>query len=112
VLLTQGPTVRLSDLPRTISGLDRAHGARVRRPAEGGAAFAPDLLDRRLRDARRAVTEAFERAYLVRLLEETGGRVGEAARRAGIHERSLFELMRKHDVHKESFRALAASNRR
>ena len=48
--------------------------------------------------------EAFERTYLSRLLERTGGRVGETARLAGISERSLYDLMRRSGLRKEDFR--------
>jgi len=53
---------------------------------------------------RRAATAAFEEAYLTRLLGETRGRVGAAARRAGVSPRSLNELMRRTGVKKEDFR--------
>jgi DNA-binding NtrC family response regulator len=111
VLLAQGPQVHLADLPRTISGLDRRPEASRRIPRGAAASFSPETLRQPLRQARRAVTEAFERAYLDRLLDETGGRVGTAAQKAGIHERSLFDLMRKHDVHKETFRPSPSRNR-
>jgi DNA-binding NtrC family response regulator len=112
VLLSQGPHVRLADLPRTISGLDRGRGVAARGPRERAAAFSAEILGQPLRDARRAVTDVFERDYLTRLLEQTSGRVGEAARQAGIHERSLFDLMRKHGIRKETFRATGERDRR
>lgn len=58
-----------------------------------------------------AVTE-FERTYLSRLLRETGGRVGETARRAGVSERSLYELMRGAGLDKADFRGTPNGNRR
>ncbi len=38
------------------------------------------------------------------LLRATRGRVGEAAKRAGIQERSLYERMKKLGLRKEDFR--------
>jgi DNA-binding NtrC family response regulator len=37
------------------------------------------------------------------MLRATGGRVGQAARRAGMDPRSLFEKMRKHGLRKSAF---------
>lgn len=48
--------------------------------------------------------DEYEQEYLRRLLEETGGRVGEAARRAGIDERTLYNKMRRYGLEKERFR--------
>ncbi len=41
------------------------------------------------------VLEAFERAYLSRLLEATAGNVSEAARRSGIHRVHLHQMLKK-----------------
>jgi DNA-binding NtrC family response regulator len=38
------------------------------------------------------------------LLRATGGRIGEAAKRAGIQERSLYEKMKQFGLRKEDFR--------
>jgi DNA-binding NtrC family response regulator len=57
-----------------------------------------------LRVARREEMRRFEKAYLESLLAATGGRIGESSRRAGINERSLYELMRRHGLAKEAFK--------
>jgi DNA-binding NtrC family response regulator len=49
-----------------------------------------------------------ELAYLNDLLERTGGRVGEAARQAGLDPRSLYAKMREHGLRKEDFRTREA----
>ena len=106
VLLGEGPEIGLGDLPEAISGQASALAPAASRPpgmpppAEAQTAW----LDRPLHDAREQVVANFESRYLSHLLRETGGRVGEAARRAGINERSLFELMRRHRLRKEDFR--------
>ncbi|GMV06509.1 MAG: hypothetical protein AMXMBFR53_27850 [Gemmatimonadota bacterium] len=102
VLLSSGPRVTLADLPRSISGAWT--GGDV---ADAGpdAAVAGDLLDLPIREARRVAVARFERAYLARILEESGGRIGETARRAGITERSLYDLMRRADLDKADFKA-------
>lgn len=45
-----------------------------------------------------------ERRYLESVLRSTAGRVGQAARRAGMSERALFEKMRRHQLRKEDYR--------
>ena len=55
------------------------------------------------RDARNKMLEDFERRYLEGLLEETGGRIGETARRAGMSPRSLHQKMKHHGLRKEDF---------
>jgi DNA-binding NtrC family response regulator len=63
-----------------------------------------DLLDAPLPEAREALLERFEREYLARLLQETGGSIGAVARRAGIDERTLYNKMRRYGLRKEAFR--------
>ena len=62
-----------------------------------------------LKTAREQWTAAFERSYLARLLEATGGRIGETAKRAGVNERTLYALMRRHSLRKEDFKGKAPS---
>jgi DNA-binding NtrC family response regulator len=55
-------------------------------------------------EARRQAAAAFERVYLERLLQETQGRIGETAVKAGIDPRSLYAKMRRLGLRKEDFR--------
>lgn len=50
------------------------------------------------------ILSEFEARYFTDLLERSGGRVGVAAKNAGIQERSLFEKMRKLGLRKEDFK--------
>ncbi|MEZ4269241.1 MAG: sigma 54-interacting transcriptional regulator [Myxococcota bacterium] len=50
------------------------------------------------KDAKARLLDTFERRYWLRLLEETEGNVSEAARRGGIHRKSLEYLMKKLDL--------------
>jgi two-component system, NtrC family, response regulator GlrR len=52
-------------------------------------------------EAKREFVDQFEREYVERLLKDCGGNVSEAARRAGKHRRAFWEIMRKHDIHRE-----------
>lgn len=95
-LLCAGSEITPDDLPASVTS-----------GAAAGAAGAEweDLLDLPLGDARDELVERFEREYLERLLREANGSVGEAARRAGIDERTLYGKMRRYGLRKESFRA-------
>ena len=100
VLLSPGPEIGLGDLPRAISSTaSTADVSTVPRPTD-----APAWRGKGLSEARREVVGAFERAYLTDLLQATGGRIGESARRAGLSERALYDLMRRHGLRKEDFK--------
>jgi len=97
-LLCPGDTIELADLPAEI-----AHGgapaATVPAPLHEGPLPA-------WREARDAALERFERDYLAALLRASGGRVGEAARRAGLSARGLYGRLRRHGLRKEDFKYL------
>ena len=50
------------------------------------------------KDAKDRLTEEFEKIYWTRLLAKAGGNISEAARRGGIHRKSLEYLLKKADV--------------
>lgn len=60
------------------------------------------------RTAKARVIENFERGYLERLLAAHGGNVTHAAKAAQKDRRAFFELMRKHQVAPQRFRAAAS----
>ena len=62
------------------------------------------IWDQPWRRVRHHMLHETERFYLIRLLSHTHGRVGEAARKAGLSERGLFEKMKRHGLSKENFR--------
>jgi DNA-binding NtrC family response regulator len=49
--------------------------------------------------------EDVERAYLERLLAGSGGRVGDAARRAGVSRRTLLRKLTRYRIDKRRFRS-------
>ena len=105
ILLCDDTEITLDDLPRSIAGT-------VATPPD--AALAPDSahrlrlpeqwLARPLREVRESFLSDFERQYVEGLLRATGGRIGEAAKRAGLQERSLYEKMKQFGLRKEDFR--------
>jgi len=101
VLLSTGPEIDLADL----RGEEWSGGEQPSEPSSEGPGQAPDpLLERPLAEARREVLDDFERRYLRRLLQDSGGRVGDAAKRAGVNPRSLFALLKRHGLRKEEFK--------
>lgn len=91
VILAPDGTVRVKDLP------DYLHGGVG--PTDPGIRG-----DRRFREAKRSIVEAFERAYLKDLLNRHGGNVTGAAEHAGMLRSALQRLLRKHDLRSADFR--------
>ena len=107
LILCQEEEITLQDLPGNLSGTSESRagteplsGMGRIRTSDGGA-----LLKKPWREARDAVLESFERSYLAGLLRETGGRIGETARRAGMSARSVHEKMKHHGLRKEDYQA-------
>jgi len=107
VLLATGEHLTVKDLPARISRV--VSGSPASSPASGWALdpLPGELLERSLADARRTVVADFESRYLTALLKATGGRIGETAKLAGINQRSLYDLMKKHGLTKDDFKSRA-----
>jgi len=63
-----------------------------------------DWLQKTLPELQKEIMAQVERIYLERVLTKTGGRVGQAARIAGIHPRGLYSKMKQFNLHKEVFK--------
>jgi DNA-binding NtrC family response regulator len=101
-LLSPGPQIGLSDLPPVIG-----EASTVVSPTAGGdghGLLPRDWLSRPLKELRRELLAEVDRRYLGELLRATNGRIGEAAARAGVDERSLYDLLRRYGLRKESFK--------
>ncbi len=109
VLLGSGTRIELADLPPAIVGASSARpGAGPAGAAINGASTpAHSLFDLSWSRARGQALTAFERAYFSKLLERTDGRVGAAARAAGIDPRSLYDKLQRLGLRKEEFRSAA-----
>jgi DNA-binding NtrC family response regulator len=101
LVLKLGEGIALTDLPEEVRGTAPSHDAKYRADRFEGHT---------LREVRERAVLASEQAFIVRLLEETGGRVGLTAKRAGIRPRSLYDKMRQHGLHKEDYRAGRAAS--
>lgn len=56
---------------------------------------------RPFKDAKESLVDAFERAYLERLLARSGGRIAAAAREARLNRQYFYDLLRKHDLYEK-----------
>jgi DNA-binding NtrC family response regulator len=112
VLLADGDEIGTDDLPARIRTDDGSPRGAVS-PFQWRFDSVPDdLLEKPLIEARNEVVSAFESRYLSDLLAATGGRIGEAAERACINERSLYDLMKRRGLKKESFKASSRTQRK
>ena len=108
VLLCAGHEIGLDDLPPSTVGDARRRPGRPPGTGPRGEAW----LDRPLREVREEAVAEVEHAYLAALLGATAGRIDASARRAGLNERSLYALMKRHGLRKETFKRPGAVNRK
>ena len=107
MLLCDGQTICITDLPQSIGRFARegTEEAALLSALDDEAPLDEHWLRYTLPDLTRQLVAQVERAYLKRVLTTTGGRIGQAAQLAGIHERSLFNKMKQHGLRKEEFRS-------
>jgi two-component system response regulator HydG len=86
LLLAQGETITLADLPPELTS------APVAEVGDDGGRY------RRARDA-------WERRWLEELLREAGGSVGKAAELAGLHRSTLYEKLKSHGLAEKDSKA-------
>ncbi len=103
VIMTSAEEIRVEDLPLEIQEV----APPISKELDAGKLDDPDptWLHRAWSEVRREVLEQTELRYLTGVLSATQGRVGEAAKRAGMDPRSLHQKMRKYELRKEDFRA-------
>ena len=99
MLLCKTDEITVQDLPAVLNkGVSPPH------MPNGGYNDLTAWKGKTLAEVQREVNDTVERNYLKMVLRETNGRVGEAARIAGIHLRSLYNKMKRLDLQKEDFR--------
>ncbi|MBK7857156.1 MAG: sigma-54-dependent Fis family transcriptional regulator [Archangiaceae bacterium] len=89
VIMTSSEEVRAEDLPPVMRG-----GAAEKALPEKVASPAP----RSLAELREQWLAPHERAYVQQLLEASGGKVDDAAKRAGVNRVTFYRLMNKHGL--------------
>ena len=95
MLICENDMITTEDLPQSITELQISHETDTQ---------ADEMMDQPLKAAQKSILEKFERNYFTSLLCLTEGRVGEAAKKAGIDTRSLYEKMKKYGLNKKDFR--------
>lgn len=108
ILLCDDNELGVDDLPAAIAATVAPTPAESPRAIGLNTLQIPEpWLDMPLQEVRTAFLSDLERQYVEGLLYATHGRVGEAAKRAGLHERSFYEKMKQFDLRKECFRSPA-----
>jgi DNA-binding NtrC family response regulator len=100
ILLCKTDQIDIVDLPSVFHG-DRFVSESVF-PLKG--AGATEWLNKPLLEVQKDLLGQVERRYLELALEKTRGRVGQAARIAGIHPRGLYNKMKRLGLRKEDFK--------
>ncbi|QGP91029.1 Regulatory protein AtoC [Neomoorella glycerini] len=91
VALTENDFIMPEDLPEQFRSLVRGTGD-DEQATMGGSSFAA---------AKKKWIANFERQYLLRLLEQHGGNISEAARTARMDRKTLYRLLAKHNLKPE-----------
>jgi len=106
MLLCHGDVLTVADLATVGGGLgggtDSIPGGTVD-PARM-IALPKGWADTPWKGTRDRLLHEIEHRYLAELLQATGGRIEEAAKRAGMNSRSIFGKMKAHKLRKEDFR--------
>jgi len=106
MLLSRGDTITVDDLTHCVrSACMVPLLGSASSPVNADALVLPEgWTDQPWRVTRDRIVAEVERRYLSALLTDTHGRIAEAAQRAGMDPRSLFEKMQRHNLRKEDFR--------
>ena len=100
VLLCQTEIISVKDLPYVFHE-PAPYPAQLVLP---GAPHPETWKGKTLPEVRDEIMDQVEREYLSMVLRQTGGRIGEAARIAGIHNRALYNKMKRLGLTKGEFR--------
>jgi len=90
-----------------VIGAESLPAAVVGRTKTAGASAAPTLEDDELEpltEAKRRASSAFEKRYLMRVMEKAKGSVSEAARLAGLDRTNFRRLLQRHGIDAASFK--------
>ena len=102
VLLEPGQEIQPGDIPMGPGGEAPAAAA------EKGAAqfWTDDILEQSYHAARERVIASFERRYLTWLVNRAAGNMSKAARLAGVDRTTLYRLMERHGLQRETITVL------
>ncbi len=101
VLLCRSDTISIDNLPNTFQG----KGSVSQNPPSFNDLGMDSWKDKPLAQVKEQVLHLVEKKYIEMVLEQTRGRVGEAADIAGIHPRGLYGKMKKLGLDKADFKS-------
>ncbi len=105
-LLATGRKIVIDDLPDEFRKANpTCQSTKYVIDVEGEVSFPQSWLDQPMHIGRENLYTHFEKTYLSLLLQSNQGRIDKTARMAGITPRTLFEKMKRYDLHKEDFRS-------
>ena len=90
--------VTIEALPPALRAAALSRETRI--PGAAASQAVPEVQDLPFRDARDRIMEAFEREYLLDLLDRHSGNVSRAARAADVDRKTLSRLMKKHALNR------------
>ena len=99
MLLCRGHQISLEDLPHAFRGAETALAG-----ASAGGFDITAWQNKTLPQVQQEVLEMVERSYLEMILRQAHGRVGKAAKMAGVHPRGLYNKMKRLGLSKEMFK--------
>jgi DNA-binding NtrC family response regulator len=100
VILCHGDEIESADLPQVFAAGQDSELS----PERFIENLETEWLDKPLHELKRLVMENLEHAYFERVLKTTHGRVGDAAKMAGIHPRGMYDKMKRYGLRKEEFK--------
>ena len=100
ILLCKGDVITMVELPNVLHGGVSAPNMIL----SGVNSESPDWTDKAWPELQREIMDQVEKLYLQKVLKKTRGKVGQAARIAGIHPRGLYNKMKQFDLRKEDFK--------
>ncbi|MHC4872217.1 MAG: sigma 54-interacting transcriptional regulator [Planctomycetota bacterium] len=103
MLLCDGDSISLTDLPEEISGQAPLQ-LKDNKLLSGNISLSDEFMSKEWSEVRDHFTDKIEMAYFDNLLKVTEGRIAKTAKIAGITTRALYEKMKKHHLSKESYK--------
>lgn len=95
MLLCEDDMITVNDLPKSITDSGAISESSI---------ASKEMFDQPLKAACKHIIENFERDYITHTLNLTNGQIGEAAKRAGIDSRTLYDKMKQYGLNKNDFR--------
>ena len=95
---TDGELIDLDALPSSLRSAQPGSRMEAAAPVAAPVSTRQELQELPFKDAKEQIIEAFEREYLVELIERYGGNVSRAARAADMDRKSITRLLKKHGI--------------